>query len=143
MAFDGPSADNVREARSQVCVCIAVLLIGLVLLGASVPPPLTFAVVAPDVAKMGQSRRPGPPAEGGVVREVQVRMAQRLSEGQTKLTVRAASMVRSAGQQPALDLVRRARRRGGRLKHGYTLCHWGRLCASWECILGVSSFDIS
>ena len=48
----------------------------------------------------------------GVLCELQVRIGQYLIEGQTDLTLRAASMVRTAGQQPAVDPMRRAQLQG-------------------------------
>ena len=86
--LDDPLAGHVREARSLVRTGALVLLLGLVPLGAWVSlAPLASAVVAPGVVKVDLNRRPVQHAEGGIVREVHVRIGQRVTEGQTMLVL--------------------------------------------------------
>ena len=86
--LDDPLAGHVREARSLVRTGALVLLLGLVPLSAWVSlAPLASAVVAPGVVKVDLNRRPVQHAEGGIVREVHVRVGQRVTEGQTMLVL--------------------------------------------------------
>ena len=88
MALDDPLAPHVREARSLVRIGVLVLVLGLVPLGAWVTlAPLASAVVAPGVVKVDLNRRPVQHAEGGIVREVHVRIGQRVAEGETMLVL--------------------------------------------------------
>ena len=84
LALDNPLVPHVREARSLVRWGVLVLLIGLLPLAAWVAlAPLASAVVAPGVVKVDLNRRPVMHAEGGIVREVRVRIGQRVAEGDT------------------------------------------------------------
>jgi membrane fusion protein, epimerase transport system len=84
LALDDPLATHVREARSLVRWGVLVLLAGLLPLAAWVAlAPLASAVVAPGVVKVDLNRRPVMHAEGGIVREVRVRVGQRVAEGDT------------------------------------------------------------
>ena len=84
LALDDPLAPHVREARSLVRYGLLVLLLGLLPLAAWVAlAPLASAVVAPGVVKVDLNRRPVMHAEGGTVREVHVRVGQRVAEGDT------------------------------------------------------------
>ena len=86
--LDDPLISHVQEARSLVRYGVLVLLLGLVSLGAWVAlAPLASAVVAPGVVKVDLNRRPVQHAEGGIVREVHVRIGQRVVEGQTMLVL--------------------------------------------------------
>lgn len=86
--LDDPLISHVQEARSLVRYGVLVLLLGLVSLGAWVAlAPLASAVVAPGVVKVDLNRRPVQHAEGGIVREVYVRIGQRVVEGQTMLVL--------------------------------------------------------
>ena len=86
--LDDPLISHVQEARSLVRYGVLVLLLGLVPLGAWVSmAPLASAVVAPGVVKVDLNRRPVQHAEGGIVREVYVRIGQRVVEGQTMLVL--------------------------------------------------------
>ena len=88
LALDDPLAPHVREARSLVRYGLLVLLLGLLPLAAWVAlAPLASAVVAPGVVKVDLNRRPVQHAEGGIVREVHVRVGQRVAEGQTMLVL--------------------------------------------------------
>jgi membrane fusion protein, epimerase transport system len=60
------------------------LMLGLLPLAAWLAlAPLASAVVAPGVVKVDLNRRPVMHAEGGIVREVRVRIGQRVAEGDT------------------------------------------------------------
>jgi membrane fusion protein, epimerase transport system len=84
LALDDPLAPHVREARSLVRYGLLVLLLGLAPLVAWMAlAPLASAVVAPGVVKVDLNRRPVMHAEGGIVREVRVRIGQRVAEGET------------------------------------------------------------
>ena len=88
LALDDPLAPHVREARSLVRYGLLVLLLGLLPLAAWVAlAPLASAVVAPGVVKVDLNRRPVQHAEGGIVREVHVRVGQRVAEGETMLVL--------------------------------------------------------
>lgn len=63
---------------------VLVLLLGLLPLAAWLAlAPLASALVAPGVVKVDLNRRPVMHAEGGIVREVRVRIGQRVTEGDT------------------------------------------------------------
>jgi HlyD family secretion protein len=88
LALDDPLAPHVREARSLIRVGLLFLMVGLVPLAAWMTlAPLASAVVAPGVVKVDLNRRPVQHAEGGIVREVHVRVGQRVAEGQTMLVL--------------------------------------------------------
>ncbi len=88
LTLDDPLALHIREARSLVRIGALVLLLGLLPLAAwMVLAPLASAVVAPGVVKVELNRRPVQHAEGGIVREVHVRVGQRVAEGQTLLVL--------------------------------------------------------
>ena len=88
LALDDPLAPHVREVRSLVRYGVLVLLLGLLPLAAWVAlAPLASAVVAPGVVKVDLNRRPVQHAEGGIVREVHVRVGQRVAEGETMLVL--------------------------------------------------------
>ena len=88
MTLDDPLALHVREARSLIRTGVLVLALGMVPLGAwTTLAPLASAVVAPGVVKVDLNRRPVQHAEGGIVREVHVRIGQRVAEGQTMLVL--------------------------------------------------------
>jgi membrane fusion protein, epimerase transport system len=84
LALDDPLSGHVREARSLVRWGVLVLMLGLLPLAAWLAlAPLASAVVAPGVVKVDLNRRPVMHAEGGIVREVRVRIGQRVAEGDT------------------------------------------------------------
>ena len=88
LTLDDPLATHVREARSLMRFGLLVLVLGLVPLAVWVAlAPLASAVVAPGVVKVDLNRRPVQHAEGGIVREVHVRIGQRVTEGQTMLVL--------------------------------------------------------
>jgi membrane fusion protein, epimerase transport system len=88
LTLDDPLAPHLREARSLMRIGALVLLLGLLPLAAwMVLAPLASAVVAPGVVKVELNRRPVQHAEGGIVREVHVRVGQRVAEGQTLLVL--------------------------------------------------------
>ncbi len=88
LALDDPLATHVREARSLVRAGALVLLLGLVpLVGWMAFAPLASAVVAAGVVKVDLNRRPVQHAEGGMVREVLVRVGQRVKEGETLMVL--------------------------------------------------------
>jgi membrane fusion protein, epimerase transport system len=88
LALDEPLAPHVREARSLMRIGAFVLALGLAPLATWVAlAPLASAVVAPGVVKVDLNRRPVQHAEGGIVREVHVRIGQRVAEGQTLLVL--------------------------------------------------------
>jgi membrane fusion protein, epimerase transport system len=88
LTLDEPLAPHLREARSLMRIGALVLLLGLLPLAAwMVMAPLASAVVAPGVVKVELNRRPVQHAEGGIVREVHVRVGQRVAEGQTLLVL--------------------------------------------------------
>lgn len=84
LTLDDPLTPHVLEARSLVRTGVLVLLLGLLPLAAWMAlAPLASAVVAPGVVKVDLNRRPVMHAEGGIVREVHVRIGQRVAEGAT------------------------------------------------------------
>ena len=88
LALDDPLAPHVREARSLVRAGALVLALGLLpLAGWMVLAPLASAVVATGVVKVDLNRRPVQHAEGGMVREVLVRVGQRVKEGETLMVL--------------------------------------------------------
>ncbi len=88
LTLDDPLAPHVREARSLVRLGVLILMLGLVPLATWMAlAPLASAVVAPGVVKVDLNRRPVQHAEGGIVREVHVRIGQHVAEGQTMLVL--------------------------------------------------------
>ncbi len=85
---DDPLAPHVREARSLVRAGALVFVLGLVPLAAWMAlAPLASAVVATGVVKVDLNRRPVQHAEGGLVREVLVRVGQHVKEGETLMVL--------------------------------------------------------
>ena len=79
---------HVREARSLSRWGLAILLLGLLPVGAWVAlAPLSAAVVAPAFVKVDLNRRPVQHADGGTVREVLVRDGQRVKQGEPLLVL--------------------------------------------------------
>lgn len=67
---------------------LVVLLLGLLPMAARLAfAPLTSAVVAPGVLKVDLNRRPVQHPEGGIVREVRVRVGQLVAEGEALIVL--------------------------------------------------------
>ena len=87
-AANDPLMPHLGEARRLMRAGIAVLLLGLLPVGAwTALAPLTSAVVANGYVKVDLNRRPVQHAEGGLVREVLVRDGQHVREGEPLLVL--------------------------------------------------------
>jgi epimerase transport system membrane fusion protein len=83
-----PLAQQLLEARKLARLAAAVLLIGVVPVGAWLAfAPLSAAVVASSFVKVDLDRRVVQHAEGGTVREVKVRDGQHVVQGETLLVL--------------------------------------------------------
>lgn len=83
-----PPAQQLLEARKLARWAAAVLLIGVVPVGAWLAfAPLSAAVVASSFVKVDLDRRVVQHAEGGTVREVKVRDGQHVAQGETLLVL--------------------------------------------------------
>ena len=72
-----------HEAGQLARAGLMVILFGLVPLAAWMTlAPMASAVIAPGVVKVDLNRRPVQHPEGGIVREVRVRVGQRVAEGE-------------------------------------------------------------
>jgi membrane fusion protein, epimerase transport system len=87
-AANDPLMPHLVEARRLMRAGIAVLLLGLLPVGAwTALAPLTSAVVASGYVKVDLNRRPVQHAEGGLVREVLVRDGQHVRQGEPLLVL--------------------------------------------------------
>ena len=83
-----PLAQHLLEARKLARRAAAVLLVGVVPVGAWLAfAPLSAAVVASSFVKVDLDRRVVQHAEGGTVREVKVRDGQHVAKGETLLVL--------------------------------------------------------
>jgi len=83
-----PLALHLLEARKLACWAAAVLVVGVVPVGAWMAfAPLSAAVVASSFVKVDLDRRVVQHAEGGTVREVKVRDGQHVAQGETLLVL--------------------------------------------------------
>lgn len=87
-ATDAALAAHLAEARRLARLGLAVLLVGVLPVGAWMAlAPLSSAVVASAHVKVDLDRRPVQHAEGGLVREVKVRDGQRVAQGEPLLVL--------------------------------------------------------
>jgi HlyD family secretion protein len=87
-AANDPLLPHLKEARRLMRWGVAVLLLGLLPVGAwTALAPLSSAVVAPAYVKVDLNRRPVQHAEGGLVREVLVRDGQHVKQGEPLLVL--------------------------------------------------------
>ena len=83
-----PLAQHLQEARKLARWAAAVLVVGVVPVGAWMAlAPLSAAVVATSFVKVDLDRRVVQHAEGGTVREVKVRDGQHVAQGETLLVL--------------------------------------------------------
>lgn len=89
MTVTDPLPRHVREARRLTRAGLVVLLLGLLPMAAWLAfAPLASAVMAPTlVVKVDLNRRPVQHPEGGIVREVRVRVGQLVAEGEALIVL--------------------------------------------------------